>query len=154
MLRKSIGFINLLVVALVAGAVFGIWLGYNPATLSPTTYAEQQQESIRALNVTMPVLGTIGILLTVTSAILAWAERPMVYVLFGAVVCLLVTGLVTRFGNQPINAIVMTWNTQAPPANWMDFRDEWWKWHIVRTLAAVAGLCLLLLANPMERRKG
>jgi uncharacterized membrane protein len=154
MLRRPIGFVNLLVVSLVAGAVFGIWLGYNPATLSPTTYIEQQQEAIRALNVTMPVLGTIGILLTVTSAILARTERRTLYVLIGAAVCLLVAGLVTRFGNQPINAIIMTWNTQAPPANWMDFRDEWWKWHIVRTLAAVAGLCLLLLANPMERRKG
>ncbi len=99
-----------------AGAVFGIWLGYNPAALSPTTYVEQQQESIRALNATMPVLGTVGILLTVTSAILAWAERRVRHVLFGAAACLLVAGLATRFGNQPINAIVMTWNTQAPSA--------------------------------------
>jgi uncharacterized membrane protein len=154
MFRKSVGFANILIVALVAGTVFGIWLGYNPATLSPAMYVEQQQEAIRAFNVTMPVLGAIGIMLTLVSAILSRAERRTLSVLLGAAVCLIVAGLVTRFGNQPINAIVINWNTQTPPANWMDFRDEWWKWHIVRTVASVAGLCLLLLANPMERREG
>jgi uncharacterized membrane protein len=152
MLRQWIGFLNILVVALVAGTVFGIWLGYNPASLSSTTYVELQQASIRALNVTMPVLGAIGILLTITSSILARSECRTPYLLVGAVVCLLVAALVTRFGNQPINAVVMTWNTQAPPANWMVLRDEWWQWHIVRTLATVVALSLLLWANPMGRR--
>jgi uncharacterized membrane protein len=152
MLGKSIGFANLLVVALIAGTVFGIWLGYDPASLSPGTYIEQQQEVIRALNVRMPVLGATAILLTVSSAVLARAERRALYLLVAAVACLLVAGLVTRFGNQPINAIVMTWNAHTPPADWMNLRDEWWKWHIVRTLAMIGGLSLILLANPMGRR--
>jgi len=152
MLGKSIGFANLLVVALIAGTVFGIWLGYDPASLSPGTYIEQQQEVIRALNVRMPVLGAIAILLTISSAVLARTERRALYLLVAAVACLLVAGLVTRFGNQPINAIVMTWNAHTPPADWMNLRDEWWKWHIVRTLAMIGGLSLILLANPMGRR--
>ena len=153
MLRKSIGFINILLVALVAGTVFGIWLGYNPDMLSSASYVEQQQEAIRALNVKMPILGAISILLTIASAIIARSDRSTLFVLIGAIVFLLVAGLVTRFGNQPLNAIVMTWDPQAPPANWMEFRDTWWNWHIIRTLASVIGLCLLLFANPMERRK-
>jgi hypothetical protein len=37
------------------------------------------------------------------------------YLLVAAVVfCLLAAALVTRFGNQPVNAIVMTWNPQSP----------------------------------------
>jgi uncharacterized membrane protein len=153
MLRKSIGFINILIVALVAGTVFGIWLGYNPDMLSSASYVEQQQEAIRALNVKMPILGAISILLTIASAIIARSDRSTLFVLIGAIVFLRVAGLVTRFGNQPLNAIVMTWDPQAPPANWMDFRDTWWNWHIIRTLASVIGLCLLLFANPMGRRK-
>lgn len=149
MLIRWISFANLLVVALVAGAVFGIWFGYNPAKLSPDAYVEQQQQAIRALNVKMPVLGAIGILLTVISALLMMAERRTFYVLIGAVVCLVVAALVTRFGNQPINAVVMTWDAHVPPANWIEFRDTWWNWHIMRTVASVAGLCLLLLANLM-----
>ena len=153
MLQRSVGFINILLVALVAGSVFGIWLGYNPVNLSFGAYLEQQQEIIRALNVIMPILGAIGILLTVVSAILVRDEKQVLFVLIGAVLCLIVAGLVTRFGNQPINAIVMTWNLEAIPSNWTDLRDEWWMYHTFRMLASVAGLCLILIANPMQQRK-
>jgi hypothetical protein len=37
-----------------------------------------------------------------------------------------VAGLVTRFGNQPINAVVMTWQASAPPSGWEEARDQWW----------------------------
>lgn len=153
MQKKTIGFINILIVALVAGTVFGIWLGYNPNKLSSASYVEQQQEAIRALNVKMPIMGAIGILLTIASALMARSDRKTLYLLIGAAVCLLAAGLVTRFGNQPLNAIVITWDPQAPPVNWMDFRNAWWNWHIIRTVASVAGLCLLLFANPMEGRR-
>ena len=154
MLRKSIGFLNLLVVALVAGTVFGIWLGYNPVALSSTAYVEQQQGAIRALNVLMPILGAIGIFLTITSAILARAERRTLFILVAAVACLVTAGLVTRFGNQPINAIVITWDPKAAPPEWIMLRDTWWQWHTLRTVASVCGLCLLLLANPMGKSSG
>ncbi|MGE5669570.1 MAG: anthrone oxygenase family protein [Betaproteobacteria bacterium] len=60
-------------------------------------------------------------------------------------------GVVTRFGNQPINAQVMTWAPNAPPANWTDFRDWWWRWHTVRTVAMVAALAMLILATLTDR---
>ena len=72
--------------------------------------------------------------------------------LIAAVVCLLVAGLVTRFGNQPINAKVMTWSVQTMPTDWTTFRDNWWKWHITRTLAGIAGLSLLIVGTLVERR--
>jgi len=31
--------------------------------------------------------------------------------------------------HQTINASVMTWQANAPPANWTRLRDEWWRWH-------------------------
>jgi len=62
------------------------------------------------------------------------------------VICLAIAGVVTRFGNQPINAVVMTWSPEAPAANWMELRDTWWHWHILRTVAGVAALALALLA--------
>ena len=153
MLRKIVTYVNLLVMALVAGSVFGIWLGYNPATLSPAAYVEQQQQAIRALNFLMPVLGLFGTLLTVLWAILARSERPVLFMLISAVVCFIASGLITRFGNQPINAVVMTFDPQMPPANLMHFRDTWWNWHIARTVTSVIGLCFLLMANALEGRK-
>ena len=52
----------------------------------------------------------------------------------------------TRFLNQPINRIVMTWSTDAPPINWPGLRDEWWRWHLVRLFAGLVGLSLLITA--------
>ena len=152
-INASIGFANVLVVALLAGAVFGIWLGYDPAGLSPTTYVEQQQHAIRALNVTMPMLGAIGILLTIASAALARTQRRSLNLLLAALACLVIAALVTRFGNQPINATVMTWSAAGPPSDWTRFRDAWWQWHIIRTVAMLAALSLLVLADPMARRR-
>jgi len=39
----GIRFLNIILVALVSGATFGIWFGYNPKTFSASTYIEQQQ---------------------------------------------------------------------------------------------------------------
>ena len=152
MLKPLIGFANVILVALVAGTVFGIWLGYDPAGLSSTTYVEQQQHAIEALNVTMPVLGAIAIVLTLVSIGLNRARPRTLVLLLGVVACLVTAGLVTRFGNQPINAIVMTWNAAAPPGDWTHFRDRWWQWHIVRALAMVGALALIVVADPMARR--
>jgi len=48
-------FRTLLFVASLVGAMFGILIGFNPADLSPSTYVQQQQHAIRALNTPMPV---------------------------------------------------------------------------------------------------
>jgi hypothetical protein len=61
-------------------------------------------------------------------------------------VCIAAAGLITRFGNQPINAIVMTWSAQATAGNWAELRDTWWHWHSLRTAVAMAGLALALVA--------
>lgn len=146
MARNVIRFVLLLTLALLVGTMFGVWVGFDPASLSATAYVEQQQNAIRALNTLLPVMGAACIVLV---AVLAFTSRDDArgrYLLVAAIACLVTAAVVTRFQNQPINAIVMTWSPQAPPANWMELRDHWWKWHIVRTAAAIAGLALVLVA--------
>jgi uncharacterized membrane protein len=147
MTRPILTFTNLLLAALVVGTMFGIWLGYNPAELSPGAYIEQQQHAIRALNVTMPVLGVLTALLTLASVILSRGNRRRFALFVAALVCFVAAGVVTRFLNQPINAVVITWSALAPPTNWVELRDEWWRWHILRTAIGVAGLGLLIAAS-------
>jgi membrane protein YqaA with SNARE-associated domain len=84
---RLLRFANVLLAGLVVGSVFGIWLGYNPASLSASAYIEQQQHAIEALNVTMPVLGAICIVLTLVHALLVRAA-----------VCSAVTKAVIRSG--------------------------------------------------------
>jgi uncharacterized membrane protein len=145
MIRQILSFANLLLAGLLVGAMFGIWLGFNPADLSAGAYIEQQQNTIRAMNVTMPVLGAVVALLTLASAILARTNRRRCLLFVVAFVCFVTAGLVTRFLNQPINAVVMTWTAIAPPTNWTELRDEWWHWHILRTVAGIAGFSLLIV---------
>lgn len=143
-MKRTIRFFNVVMAALVAGAIFGIWLGYNPKGLSAPTFIEQQQSAISALNTLMPILGLITILLTVSSAILHKKEKKAFAVLLIAILFLVLTGITTRFGNQPINSIVMTWDMNTPPDNWIELRDQWWTYHTIRTSTALVALCLVV----------
>lgn len=141
-----IRFTDLLIMALLVGTMFGIWIGFNPAHLTASTYVEQQQQSIRKFNTLLPILGAVCILLTIGLAVLARERTGVFYLLVAAIVLMIIAGLVTRSGNQPINSEVMKWSIQAPPANWTVLRDQWWRWHVVRTLAGISALSLLIIA--------
>jgi hypothetical protein len=147
MLSKTIEFASLLSAALLAGSLFGVWLMLNPAGLDARAYVQLQQRAIRTLNTAMPRLGAAAILMTVLAAIAVRADRLRLGLLIGTVVCFVTAGLVTRFLNQPINAVVMTWSSDAVPAGWEGLRDAWWRWHLVRLAAGVVGLSLLLGAT-------
>lgn len=147
MTTQLIRFLNIIMAALVAGTIFGIWIGYNPGSLSAATYVEQQQAAINALNTLMPLLGLCTIILTLAAAFLQKKDKPVFIILLIAAFFLILSGLITRFGNQPINSIVMTWDKNAPPANWSELRDEWWSFHIARTCTAILGLCLIVWTN-------
>ena len=132
---------------LIAGTIFGIWIGYNPKNLSAPAYVELQQMAIRSLNTLMPLLGLITIILTITSALLQKENQTVLITLLIAAVLLIAAGLVTRFGNQPINKIVMTWDKTSVPGNWTGLRDKWWSFHIVRSVATILAFCLIIWAN-------
>ena len=152
MIENTLRFVLLMLLALLVGSMFGVWAGADPAPLSAAAYVEQHQNAVRGLNVLLPVMGAVCIVLTVALAVLAKHDARARTLLAAAALCLISAGLITRFANQPINAIVMTWTPQAPAANWTELRDTWWQWHRVRTLAGIAGLGLVLLAVLGQRR--
>ena len=146
MLTVAIRFVSLFLTGLLVGSMFGIWLGYNPAALSSSAYVEMQQNAIRSLNVPFPILGLVCIVLTGTLAALSKTDKRGRFLLVIAALCLVAAGLITRFANQPINAVVMGWSAQAPASNWAELRDAWWHWHALRTLVATVGFALALFA--------
>lgn len=152
MTLSIVRFSSIVFAALIGGGMFVIWAGYDPVALSPSTYVEQQQNAIRALNVLMPVLGAITVLLTLVSAFLQRNDRKAFVLLIVAAAFLIVSGLLTRFGNQPINAIVMTWDMARPPANWTALRDQWWGYHRLRTVSGFIALVLIAWASVYPRR--
>lgn len=147
MTTTIVRFANIFLLALIAGSIFGIWIGYNPAPLSAVAFLEQQQQAIRSLNILMPVLGAIAILLTLTSAYLQRKSKAVAITLLVASAFLVASALITRFGNQPINAIVIQWQPENMPSDWASFRDHWWTFHIERTLSTMAGLALVVWSS-------
>jgi len=149
----AIRFIGLLLTSLLVGTMFGVWLGFDPRPLTASAYVEMQQNAIRALNVTLPVLGLVCVVL---NAVLAWLTRDDKrdrLCLLVALILLVAAGLITRLENQPINALVITWSPQSPPATWQELRDVWWQWHSLRTAAAVLALGFLLFSAVFPAKR-
>lgn len=146
MLASIFDFASLLLAGLLTGAIFGAWLFLNPAALDTRSYITVQQQGIRTLNTAMPALGALTILATILAAVLGGADRVRLLLLVSAAACFVAVGLVTRFLNQPINAVVIQWSPDSPPQNWTELRDAWWRWHLVRLAVALAGQSLLILA--------
>lgn len=138
-----IRFLNVLLAALLAGVSFGIWIGFNPLDLSPSTYVEQQQNMLQALQVLMVSLVFMATVLTVASAFLHKKDKKNFITLLVAAAFFIVCILITRFGNKPIDDMVMTWTAGSLPDNWTALRDKWWSLHILRTMAELIALVLV-----------
>jgi hypothetical protein len=150
-MKQLILYLDIVLTGLIAGVILGIWLGYNPKDLSAVAYVEQQQNAILSLNVLMPILGLISILLTIGYAILLKGDKLKRNLLLVATALLVVSGMVTRFGNQPINAIVITWNIENIPQTWSELRDKWWTFHIIRTLTTVISFAVIVWVTVMNK---
>jgi Domain of unknown function (DUF1772) len=60
--------------------------------------------------------------------------------------------LVTRFGNVPINQLVRKWLTEPPPADYLVPLHRWTVFNNIRSLAAVFGFALILIADTLLDR--
>ena len=147
MLAGLVTFFDLLLAALLTGAMFGVFLVFNPKGLDGPLYVRLQQQAVRTLNTAMPVLGAATIAVTIAAAILARNDGVRFKLLVAGALGFVAAGLITRFLNQPINAVMMTWSAAAPPADWTELRDAWWRWHIARLLCGVGALSALILAS-------
>jgi hypothetical protein len=135
----------LIVIGLVAGATFGIWRGYNPSGFAPPTFLEVHKGAVAGLNTLLPVLGLAANVLTLLLAARFYGSTGFgLFVL--ALVLMIAAGVITRFGNQPINAQVMGWTVYSMPTNWTQLRDTWWFWHLIRTAVSVAAFAALAAA--------
>lgn len=152
MFSAVIEFTNLLLASLLVGVMFGVWLTFNPAGLDSAFYVAQQQQGVRTLNVFLPALGLATTLVTVAAAVQARGDRPRLMLLVGVIACCVAAGLITRFVNQRINAVVMTWSPTSVPATWTGLRDAWWRWHQLRLAAGLGGLTLLIIATMVRAR--
>lgn len=147
-----IRFINIILAALLAGVSFGMWIGFNPANLSASSYLEQQQNTIRSLSVLMTSLVVIASIITIIAAFLQKNDKAAFITLLFAAIFFIMCILISAFGNKPIDNVVMTWTTNNLPTNWTTFRDKWWSLHILRTIAELMALCLITWTNVRKNK--
>jgi hypothetical protein len=147
MTTSIIRFLNIIVSALLAGTSFGIWVGFNPLNLSPSTYIEQQQNMIRALNFLMIALVFSATIITIISAVLQRGDKQVFIPLLIASLFFIACVVISRFGNQPLNNEIMKWTSGIIPSNFSELRDKWWTFHIIRTIAELIALCFVTWAS-------
>lgn len=138
-----IRFINLILAALLAGTSFGIWVGLNPDNYSPSTYLEQQQQLVLSLNTLMVSLVIAATIVTIISAFLQRENKTTFVTLIIASAFFASCIFISRFGNLPIQTEMLNWKIDTLPDNWTSLRNEWWRLHIIRTVAELIALALI-----------
>ncbi|WP_411139476.1 anthrone oxygenase family protein [Streptomyces sp. x-80] len=127
---------------LVAGVLFAVALSVLPAlrAMPPDRYLHAHQLLGRNWDPTMPVivLGSFA----ADAALAASAGGRGRPEFAAAAVLLLLVSVVSHFGNVPINRRVKETDPDAVPADWHDPRPLWRRWHLVRTVLAVAAAAL------------
>lgn len=142
--------VAVLAAGILSGAVLGVWLtevalgdaaalwiGYHQAIRAPYTLA-------------LPPLGVLAIVAAV-GALLRREARPARRLLIAAVICLVLGMVVTVGVHFPINAVVDSWSPAAPPVDWAQVRDRWVLAHAARSVLALAGFALLVVAASSHR---
>jgi nitrate reductase NapE component len=86
---------------------------------------------------------SIGLLFTAVASFQARNDRAVFSLLVTACLCVLAVGLITRFGNIPINNQMLTWNIDSPPADWLTLAKEWWRFQTARVILQTTALCLI-----------
>jgi Domain of unknown function (DUF1772) len=150
--RQIILFASLLFVGLTAGAAFVVWFVYNPDGMSSAFYIENMQHSIRRLTIPLPTIVALGLLFIVAASFQAHSDRSVFCLLATACLCVLAVGLITRFGNIPINNQILTWDIDSPPADWLTVAKQWWRLQTARLILQTTAFGLVISAVLMRIR--
>lgn len=101
---------------------------------------------IRNLAPIVPLLMPAAILSIVPVLVMSFYERPLVFgFTLAGFVLLIAALLVTLMVEVPIDNQIKKWTVATLPDHWQELRDRWETFHVIRTVACLAGLFLLLL---------
>lgn len=136
-----------------AGAILATWLSEASLGSSAEGWIGYHQAITPAYTQAVPPIGGLALVATLAALAASWRNPRTRQLLLAAVGCLLVGMLVTVVVHFPINDAIMTWQPEAPPADWQDLRTRWLTAHAVRTWVAVVGFVLLVLARNGQRQE-
>ena len=156
-MKRIVSVVAVLCSGLMAGLLFGDWLGpsFARAAMSASSFIQFQQ--IVHLNYlrTLPALSTIALVASVLWLITLRARRDTAQfklVVF-ATIAIAIGYTITFVFNVPVNNQLEIWSADAPPANAREIWSQWEKAHVARTIFWALGFFLetLGLAYASER---
>jgi uncharacterized membrane protein len=144
---KIAQFVTLALTMLVAGAMWGTWLSLARSIDSFTaqTYLDIGHVMIANLAPVMPVLMLFAVASAVSVVVLLYLEHASgKFLTIAGLALLMVVVLITVAVEVPINNQTRLWTSTTLPANWMDLRDRWALFHLIRTMVSLAAVSLFL----------
>jgi hypothetical protein len=150
MVLKIARFANLLLVALLAGLLVGVYIvELALLEISASVYTAVEKPKHELFEPIMPVANTLVIVSGLAVLLLIRDRKTWTFGLsVVGVACTIVATTTTLLVNVPINSeIINVWAVNDPPADWAQVRDRWNRFHAIRTVLAVVALFCLLLAT-------
>ncbi|MDQ3710503.1 MAG: DUF1772 domain-containing protein, partial [Actinomycetota bacterium] len=135
-----------------AGAIVSTWLSERSLGDSAGLWISYHQALTPAYTQALPPIGGLALLATLAALAASWRSRRTRRLVLAALACLVSGLLITVVVHFPINDAIMSWQSAAPPSDWQDLRAEWLTAHAVRTVCALAGFVLLVLAFTQRQR--
>lgn len=154
MALKIIELINILIAAIAGGMYWGPWLALTISLkeFDTKTFLAVVHRLNKNMAPLMTVLSPLSLLATIAVLVLSYNNHPTTfYFTLAGFVSYLSAVVVTVTIEVPVVKQMITWTESTLPANWMQLRDRWGKFHIVRVMAAVIGLIFLLAGILFDR---
>ena len=142
-------------IALIAtGLTAGIFLGHRAGVsrastrLAPGSFIQLQQIIHATFERIMPPLVIASVLGTAIWALLVRTHVPPAafWLLLAATLGLVSAAGLTRTINIPINRQLISWNSEAPPAEFPQVWERWERIHTIRTVIVVAAFMCQAIA--------
>ena len=145
--------LSLLSTGLLAGAFF-----YGTGNVIPAMYEvpikEHLMYRVALMNhnsVYMQSLTAIAIITPVWLAVISKKNKRIRVLAFLGALAALISILITRIGNVPINHMMRKWNDIGAPANWPEILHHWDVANYTRTGFAILSFILVILASQAGR---
>lgn len=149
MLASNALFYGLAVFSVVAtGLIAGTMLGsgiqlFTYRSLPEASWTLQHQAMDALFSRVMPPAFITTVIALVAIAVLAFSPTRWFFAI--AALLVIATIAVTIAVEVPINKAIATWTAGAAPSNWMVLRDQWLRFHWIRTATGVlAFLCAVV----------
>ena len=148
--------VALLLSGLMAGLLFGDWLGpsFARARMSPSSFIEFQQIVHLNYLLTLPALSWLAIVATVLWLFMVRSRRDSLEfrALLAAGAAIIVGQAITFILNVPINNQLETWSVAVPPENAREIWSQWEHAHVIRTVLWMVGFFLEVVAAVASAR--